>query len=404
MKTKHTKEKFAKSNIFIKFVKGLAISLLSVFLLSSGLSFAQDLNPSHRAYNSLTSVLNALKLDRITCTDIGYYPQVGQALCANVPTAENFREDWDLIVSTTGASFGLSPLGDWTSEPTRGIIHRIYLLGDTDLKINYDVISSRVTIDILDPELQAETTPQQASSHTTTAQPTNTVQASTSTSTTSTNTAGTTTASTTSYVATNSDGTTFALQATPAQATTTHTAQAQTGYPQTTTAAHTATSSALVSSQAYAPATPQTSSQVNPADTSSGYPSTATTNYTHVNTGNQVAQPTAAQTTQQAYNTQASQAASTNYASTATYGSDYAYTPTNLVSTMGTANQNSSAFTTNGAWQITSSGNPVTMELYDSTTQTFVRTVYANEVYRDAGNYYLTITGSASWAVSVWTE
>jgi len=71
---------------------------------------------------------------------------------------------------------------------------------------------------------------------------------------------------------------------------------------------------------------------------------------------------------------------------------------------MGSTTQNSTAFQPNGAWQITSSGNPVTIELYDSATRSYLRIVYPDQIYTDAGNYYLSINGNAAWALSVWTE
>ena len=365
--------------------------------------FAQDLYPGHTAYNSLTSVVDAMKLERKSCAEIGYYPQVGQSICASVSNAETFRDDWDMIVSTTGTSFGLSPLGQWTSEPARGIISRTYLLGATDLMVNYDVISSRVTIDVLDPELQAEEAARQrvqaeadaaqqqaqlaydqqqnaALQASQTVNPQNTHVAQGNLNATQANSGSNvvaatvdysttypkqvqTTEITNGYVATNEDSTTFVL-ATEAN----------------TVTAHTATVDSSVQSRAYAPAT-QTTAQTN---TANGYASTTTANYQQAAT----------------YQQATTQATDVSPATTIAY----AYTPTNLITAVGATTQNSMAFQPSGAWQITSSGNPVTIHLYDTQTQSFLRTVYSDQIYVDTGSYYLSIQGNQAWALSVWTE
>lgn len=414
-------------------------------------AFAQDLNPSHNAYNSLTSVVDAMKLERTSCAEIGYYPQLGQSICANVPAAENFRTDWDLIVSRTGPSFGLSPLGDWTSEPARGVIHRTYLLGSTDLKVNYDVISSRITIDVLDPELQAQeearrqaqaqaeaaqaqqaqaqaaqTSPAQATQNQVTN--THTAQSQATQQTSHTTMQQPTTVN--GFVATNTDGTTFVLAentttvTVPQQVVTTPQIVTTQTTAQNTTAQQTnyaATATTTVDNRAYAPATQPVSTQTTSAQTAStqnsyevvqptqltqapdpvsGYPTTAATNYGQTgqtNYGQTNYQAVTAQTSAQ-QTVQSSQTTATNTTS------NYAYTPTNLVTAMGTSVQNTEAFQPNGAWQITNSGNAVTIDLYDTTTQSYLRTVYPDQVYNDAGNFYLSINGNAAWAISVWTE
>ncbi len=413
------------------FFKGKFITtiLLIVFM---GIGFAQDLHPSHNAYNSLTSVVDAMKLERKSCTEIGYYPQVGQAICASVPSAENFRADWDLIVNQTGSSFGLSPLGDWTSEPARGIIHRTYLLGSTDLKVNYDVISSRITIDVLDPELQvqeearrvaqaeAEAAQQQAQAaydaqqvqatydaqyvaqhdaqqaqinqtqqtvngyDVSAAYPAQQAQ---------------TTEAATGYYATNADGTTFALVDSATTNSAVTNAQTVTTQQEPYTADY-AQQTAVIDSRSYAPAvqagyeqttTAQVQNTVNNTATD-GYASTVNSNYAQTSTD--VYQAAAQNQAVQAV--QAVQNQATTIA--------YAYTPTNLLTAMGNSAQNSQAFQPNGAWQITSSGEAVTIELYDTNTRSLLRTVYPDQVYTDSGNYYLSISGNAAWALSVWTE
>jgi len=428
-------------HIILKF-KLLAISFLALLF---SFSFAQDLFPGHPAYNSLTSVVDAMKLERTSCAEIGHYPQVGQSLCAGVPKADTFRSDWDLIVSNTGASFGLSPLGDWTSEPAQGIIHRTYLLGTTDLKVNYDVISSRITIDVLDPELQAEEAARQraqaeadaaqrqaqavydqqqaaiaqandpyannthvaqvgqqqaghyqaAQLHAAQAQAVQTAQAQTAQQTVNGYdvsaaypTQTTTTAN--GYVAANADGTAFVL------------ADSST---QTTTSTVAATQQVAVDSRSYAPAQDQTVGQTLAQTTAQATTQTEaqSSGYATAQTGTENGYTS---TTTQSYQAvaQTAQVGGSSQPSTSASTIAYAYTPKNLITAMGSTTQNSAAFQPSGAWQITSSGNPVTIELYDTQTQSFLRHVYPDQVYTDAGNYYLSIVGSAAWAISVWTE